>query len=226
MRGNAEGAGGPSMSDAQAYYDGLIGQNYAPDQALQFTQQHFPDFQPEAAAPAPAPEPAPAPAPAPAPEPAAAAAPAGAPPMAAEPAAAVPMGAAPMGAAPMGGAPAAEAPAAAAPAADGGDDGGGLVDMLFKFDGRIGRKQWWICGIVTGIVVMVVNMVIQLIAGFTVDALSYLTYIPFLAMLWILIALDVKRLRDRGKDSILMFVLPIVIIPWGIVECGFLPSKD
>ena len=87
--------------------------------------------------------------------------------------------------------------------------------MLFKFDGRIGRKQWWICGIVTGIVVMVVNMVIQLISGFTVDALSYLTYIPSLAMLWIFIALDVKRLRDRGKDSLLMFVLPIIIVPWG-----------
>ncbi|MCH2349742.1 MAG: DUF805 domain-containing protein [Candidatus Poseidoniales archaeon] len=201
------------MSDAQAYYDGLIGQNYAPDQALQFTQQHFPDFQPAAAAPAPAP--------APAPEPAAAAAPAAAPPMAAEPAAAVPMGAAPMAAAPP-----AEAPAAAAPAADGGDDGGGLVNMLFKFDGRIGRKQWWICGIVTGIVVMVVNMVIQLISGFTVDALSYLTYIPSLALLWIMIALDVKRLRDRGKDSLLMFVLPIIIVPWGFIECGFLPSKD
>jgi uncharacterized membrane protein YhaH (DUF805 family) len=69
-------------------------------------------------------------------------------------------------------------------------------------------------------------MVIQLIAGFTVDALSYLTYVPFLAMLWIFIALDVKRLRDRGKDSLLMFVLPIIIVPWGIVECGFLPSKD
>ena len=97
--------------------------------------------------------------------------------------------------------------------------------MLFKFDGRIGRKQWWICGIVTGIVVMVVNMVIQLIAGFTVDALSYLTYIPSLAMLWIFIALDVKRLRDRGKED-KMLVIPLIVIPWGFVECGFLPSKD
>ena len=225
MRVNDEAAGGPSMSDAQAYYDGLIGQNYAPDQALQFTQQHFPDFQPAAAAPAPAPEPAPAPAPAPAPEPAAAAAPAAAPPMAAEPAAAVPMGAAPMGAAPMGAAPPAEAPAAAAPAATG--DGGmdGMVDMLFKFDGTIGRKQWWVCGIVTVIVVNVINIVINLIAGFTIAALSFLTWIPTIAMLWIFIALDVKRLRDRGKED-KMLVIPLIVIPWGFVECGFLPSKD
>ena len=81
------------MSDAQGYYDGLIAQNYAPDQALQYTQQHYPDFQPAAAA---AP-PAAAPAPAPAPEPVLAA------PMAAAPMAAAPMAAAPVGgmAAPM-----------------------------------------------------------------------------------------------------------------------------
>jgi len=102
----------------------------------------------------------------------------------------------------------------------------GMVDMLFKFDGTIGRKQWWVCGIVTVIVVNVINIVINLIAGFTIAALSLLTWIPTIAMVWIIIALDVKRLRDRGKDSLLMFVLPIIIFPWGIIECGFLPSKD
>ena len=186
------------MSDAQAYYDGLLTQNYSPEQALQHTQQYFPDFQPAAAAaaPAPAPEPAREPASAPVPEPVVADAP--------EPT------------------PAPEPAVADAPDAG----GGGLVDMLFKFDGTIGRKEWWVCAIVTSIVVMVTAWLIRLIAGFTVDELSYLAFIPCLAMLWIFIALDVKRLRDRGKDSILMFVLPIVIIPWGIVECGFLPSKD
>ena len=100
-----------------------------------------------------------------------------------------------------------------------------MVDMLFKFDGRIGRKEWWVCAIVTSIVVMVTAWLIRLIAGFTVDELSYLAFIPCLAMLWIFIALDVKRLRDRGKEG-KMLVLPIIIIPWGFVECGFLPSKD
>ena len=81
------------MDEAQTYHDGLVAQGHAPDQALQYTQQHYPDFQPAAAA---AP-PAAAPAPAPAPEPALAA------PMAAAPMAAAPMAAAPVGgmAAPM-----------------------------------------------------------------------------------------------------------------------------
>ena len=76
------------------------------------------------------------------------------------------MAAAPMAAAP----PAAEAPATSAPDAG----GGGLVDMLFKFDGTIGRKEWWVCAIVTSIVVMVTARLIILIAGFTIDELSYL----------------------------------------------------
>lgn len=72
------------MDEAQTYYDGLVAQGHAPDQALQYTQQHYPGFQPAAAAVAPA-------APAPAPDPAFAADPAPAP----EPMAAAPMAAAP-----------------------------------------------------------------------------------------------------------------------------------
>ena len=49
------------MDGAQGYYDGLVTQGYTPDQALQYTQQHHPGFQPAAAAPAPAPAPAPEP---------------------------------------------------------------------------------------------------------------------------------------------------------------------
>ena len=125
----------------------------------------------------------------------------------------------------MGAAPPAEAPAAAAPAADGGDDGDGLVNMLFKFDGRIGRKQWWICGIVTGIVVVLIRFVIGLIATATIGALSYLALIPIIAGLWVFVALGVKRLRDRGKED-KMLVIPLIVVPWGFVECGFLPGKD
>ena len=41
------------MTGGQEYYDGLITQGYTPDQALQYTQQHFPGF--EATAPTVAP---------------------------------------------------------------------------------------------------------------------------------------------------------------------------
>ena len=36
------------MSDAQGYYDGLIGQGYTPAQATEYTEQYYPGFQPTA----------------------------------------------------------------------------------------------------------------------------------------------------------------------------------
>ena len=72
------------MTGAQEYYDSLIAQGYTPNQAMSFTQQHFPGFSPAAAMPAPIPAPMPA-----APQPVAA-------PMAAAPQMGMPMGA-PMG---------------------------------------------------------------------------------------------------------------------------------
>ena len=48
------------MSGAQEYYDSLMAQGYTPEQAIGFTQQHFPGFSPAAAMPAPMPAPMPA----------------------------------------------------------------------------------------------------------------------------------------------------------------------
>ena len=39
------------MSDAQNYYDGLISQGYSADNATTYTQQHYPDFGAQPAAP-------------------------------------------------------------------------------------------------------------------------------------------------------------------------------
>ncbi|DAC25883.1 MAG TPA: hypothetical protein D7H99_07605 [Candidatus Poseidoniales archaeon] len=49
------------MTDGQSYYDGLIAQGYPADQALGYTQQYYPGFVSQAAAPTPMPIPAPMP---------------------------------------------------------------------------------------------------------------------------------------------------------------------
>ena len=48
------------MSGAQEYYDSLMAQGYTSEQAVGFTQQHFPGFSPAVAMPAPMPVPMPA----------------------------------------------------------------------------------------------------------------------------------------------------------------------
>ena len=123
------------MDEAQTYHDGLVAQGHAPDQALQYTQQHYPDFQPAAAA---AP-PAAAPAPAPAPEPALAA------PMAAAPMAAAPMAAAPMAAAPVGGM---AAPMAMAATGDKSKVVAGILGILL---GSFGIHKFYLGSIGKGI---------------------------------------------------------------------------
>ena len=123
------------MDEAQTYHDGLVAQGHAPDQALQYTQQHYPDFQPAAAA---AP-PTAAPAPAPAPEPALAA------PMAAAPMAAAPMAAAPMAAAPAVGM---AAPMAMAATGDKSKVVAGILGILL---GSFGIHKFYLGSIGKGI---------------------------------------------------------------------------
>ena len=44
-----------NMSAAQTYYDGLLGQGYTAEQAMEYTSQHYPEFVPSMAAPVTAP---------------------------------------------------------------------------------------------------------------------------------------------------------------------------
>ena len=113
------------MDEAQTYHDGLVAQGHAPDQALQYTQQHYPDFQPAAAAAPPAAAPAPAPAP--------------------EPALAAPMAAAPMAAAPVGGM---AAPMAMAATGDKSKVVAGILGILL---GSFGIHKFYLGSIGKGI---------------------------------------------------------------------------
>ena len=113
------------MDEAQTYHDGLVAQGHAPDQALQYTQQHYPDFQPAAAAAPPAAAPAPAPAP--------------------EPALAAPMAAAPMAAAPVGGM---AAPMAMAATGDKSKVVAGILGILL---GSFGIHKFYLGSIGSGI---------------------------------------------------------------------------
>ena len=115
------------MDEAQTYHDGLVAQGHAPDQALQYTQQHYPDFQPAAAAAPPA------------------AAPAAAVPMAAAPMAAAPMAAAPMAAAPVGGM---AAPMAMAATGDKSKVVAGILGILL---GSFGIHKFYLGSIGKGI---------------------------------------------------------------------------
>ncbi len=179
------------MSGAQEYYDGLIGQGHAPDLALGYTQQQFPDFQ------------------------AAGAAPVAAAPMAAAPVMGGGMGAAPV----MGGGMGAAAPlmsGAVSAVATASPFGGGaagaqyemnMTQLLFKFDGRINRQRWWLWGILIGLVQF--GVVFGALAALTLSgAVTDLEIIALVGMLaglpflYMQVALHAKRFQDRDKAGI------------------------
>lgn len=102
--------------------------------------------------------------------------------------------------------------------------------LLLLFDGRITRVQFWLG------VVMVVALLL-LASGLSSRQLdpttgeivlkgNLLTTLLALAGFWMLAAVSVKRLRDRGKSAwwALLYLVPFGVI-WLLVELGLLPRK-
>ena len=103
-----------------------------------------------------------------------------------------------------------------------------MGDLLFGFEGRIGRGQFWagqVCVLALAWLYQanVERLLVEWIPGsiFMGFALALLLALP---LLWIQAAITIKRCRDRGKSgfwSMLLFV-PVIGLVWLIVECGLL----
>lgn len=113
-----------------------------------------------------------------------------------------------------------------------------IMDLLFSFKGRIRRSQYWLAALVAGVVF---GVLINVIIGFTFaanpGALEQgqfqpivwigmgLAYIP---LIWISLALAIKRWHDRDKSGwwVLIGLIPIVGGIWTLIECGFLDGTQ
>ncbi|MCL1598086.1 MAG: DUF805 domain-containing protein [Actinomycetia bacterium] len=94
-------------------------------------------------------------------------------------------------------------------------------DLLFKFSGRINRAKFWI-GLGVTWAIMVLAM---MIAGALGNAIGWiLLLIAYVAVVWIGIAVSIKRWHDRGKPGWWIFIglIPLVGPIWALVETGFL----
>jgi len=97
-----------------------------------------------------------------------------------------------------------------------------LIAMLFSFKSRLARASfWWSClGVWAAFAILFV---------FLEDSLgrpaTWILYPPFL---WILAALLVKRLHDRGNSvaSLLWLLLPVLGPLWLIFSLGFRKGTD
>ena len=118
-----------------------------------------------------------------------------------------------------------------------------IRDLLFSFRGRISRQTYCVligcalmfCGTLNSIDSSILSNLIppprtSISDGFTV--LSLITLSPIFCanalLVWIVLALGVKRWHDRGKSgfwTILSFI-PVIGWTWQIVECGFLEGTS
>jgi uncharacterized membrane protein YhaH (DUF805 family) len=101
------------------------------------------------------------------------------------------------------------------------DDSDSPRRILFAFDGRIGRRAWWLWAVLAmlglGLYFKVVLRVAGLSAAHTDIALNLL-------LLWPAVAISVKRWHDRNKSAwwVLVMLIPVVGWLWVLIENGFL----
>lgn len=109
-----------------------------------------------------------------------------------------------------------------------------LKETLFSFNGRIPRRTYWLWALASGLVIGIVVGILGAIIGPSVDPqtgavsggglFSIIVFLLYIPMIWIGLALGVKRWHDRGKSGwwVLIALIPIVGGIWTFVECGCL----
>lgn len=114
-----------------------------------------------------------------------------------------------------------------------------LWQMLFGFNGRIRRMHWWLVrlGVFVAAIVLVFGLVGGISAAFgspddvpeAIQPIGGLAVIVvYLAVLWIELALTVKRWHDRDKSGLwyLIALIPIIGPFWALIELGFLDGTQ
>jgi len=112
-----------------------------------------------------------------------------------------------------------------------------LMQLLWSFQGRIGRGQFW-----KGILIIIgLWLLISIVAG-GVDAAtrsagpnggmgvvaSIIALIGFIAAVVAQLAVEVKRFHDRGKSGwwVLIALVPLIGAIWILVELGCLEGDQ
>jgi uncharacterized membrane protein YhaH (DUF805 family) len=100
--------------------------------------------------------------------------------------------------------------------------------LLFTFDGRINRAKFW-AGIAATWAIGI-GLLILLGAAIAADSAALTTIGVVLAiaiygaLIWMGLAISIKRWHDRGKSGwwVLIAAIPFIGAIWALVETGFL----
>jgi uncharacterized membrane protein YhaH (DUF805 family) len=94
--------------------------------------------------------------------------------------------------------------------------------ILFSFEGRIPRRVFWGVNVVMNIIGFILGFVMGLAIG--EEAAMIPVLLLNIPMIWVGLAISVKRWHDRDKSGwmVLIILIPIIGALWALVECGFL----
>jgi uncharacterized membrane protein YhaH (DUF805 family) len=104
---------------------------------------------------------------------------------------------------------------------------GDFFELLFSFDGSVGRTVWWVA---RGIRLTALVAAFAVEKSFDEPVKPGIIMIPvWIIGLWPMIAIEIKRWHDRGKSGawILINLIPFVGPIWSFIELGFIGrSRD
>lgn len=111
----------------------------------------------------------------------------------------------------------------------------GILSLLFSFNGRINRAQYWIGGVGAGVAILFVLIVLMVLTGpfdQSLDSKQQLAHVfgvfmlalvpAMMAASWIGYALAWKRFHDRGKSGAWVFLpmLPSFMMMSGVMSAA------
>jgi uncharacterized membrane protein YhaH (DUF805 family) len=104
-----------------------------------------------------------------------------------------------------------------------------MMQLLFSFDGRIRRTNYWLGALGAGAaygVVLGICFTIMMMGRDSPLAMvgGLLCLVVYFFLLWTALALQIKRWHDRDKSWVWIFIafIPLVGPIWALVEVGFL----
>jgi uncharacterized membrane protein YhaH (DUF805 family) len=101
--------------------------------------------------------------------------------------------------------------------------------LLFAFDGRINRGKFWLSLVAIWVIGIVVGGVFGYIVYLISPTLAYLFwFVMYIAMIWIGLAVSIKRWHDRDKSGwwVLIGLVPLIGALWALIETGFLEGTS
>ncbi|MEQ1695607.1 MAG: DUF805 domain-containing protein [Hyphomicrobiaceae bacterium] len=117
-----------------------------------------------------------------------------------------------------------------------------MKNLLFSFEGRIGRGRFWFGILMCILSALIVGLVLGFLAGIVIGVTSngntspdqlqgavfMLVSLPIIIFAcWTQFAVMAKRCHDRGKSGwwSLLILIPLVGLLWAIVDLGILEGQ-